>query len=155
GPAADAAVWFLQRHCETANVVVTEVRAAAQRCEALRDNLWHLVDVKVATAIGIDDRTLTQQPVWLAAADAVTTGVGDRQTAADVVQQQIKPYVDNDIRDEWVTAMRSTRAGVAASYDMVTDRFAATAGASFEIPGDLGPDRQPFPSGPSGPSGQV
>ncbi len=151
GPAADAAVWFLQRHCDAASMVATEVRAAAQRCEALRDNLWHLVDLKVATAIGIDDRTLTRQSAWLAAADVVTIGVGDRQTAAEVVQQQIKPYVDNDIRDEWLTAMRSTRAGVAASYGMVTDRFSAVPAASFEIPSDLGPDRQLRPSGPLGP----
>ena len=46
GPGADSAVAFLQRHCDAANMVATEVRAAAQRCESLRDNLWHLVDVK-------------------------------------------------------------------------------------------------------------
>jgi hypothetical protein len=139
----------MQRHCDAAGMVATEVRAAAQRCEALRDNLWHLVDLKAATAIGIDERTLTQQPAWLAAVDAVTTGVGDHQTAAEVVEQQIKPYVDNDIRDEWLAAMRSTQAGVTASYDMVADRFAAAPIASFEIPGGLGPDRQILPSGPS------
>lgn len=46
GSGADAAVHFVQRHCETGNSVVTEVRAAAQRCESLRDNLWQLVDSK-------------------------------------------------------------------------------------------------------------
>lgn len=58
GSGADAAVHFVQRHCETGNSVVTEVRAAAQRCESLRDNLWQLVDSKVATAIAIDERAL-------------------------------------------------------------------------------------------------
>ena len=76
GPGADAAVAFLQRHCDTANAVATEVRAAAQRCESLRDNLWYLVDSKVATAIAIDDRTLAQRPAWLAAAAAVRPGRG-------------------------------------------------------------------------------
>ena len=57
GRAAEAALGFLQRHCDAANTVATEIRAAAQRCESLRDNLWYLVDVKVATAIAIDDRT--------------------------------------------------------------------------------------------------
>ena len=74
---------FLQRHCDAANAVATEVRAAAQRCESLRDNLWHLVDVKVATAIAIDDRTLAQRPAWLAAAAAVSDrrrGIGGRPT---------------------------------------------------------------------------
>ncbi|MCV7146507.1 hypothetical protein [Mycobacterium riyadhense] len=139
GPGADAAVRFLLRHCDAASDVVTEIRAAAQRCESLRDNLWQLVDAKVATAIAIDDRTLAQRPVWLAAAGAVTTGVGDRTTGEQLVRQQIAPYVDNDIRNDWLTAMQSTRAGVATAYDMVTDRLAAAPRACFEIPGDFGP----------------
>ncbi len=149
GPGAESAVAFLQRHCDAANTVATEVRAAAQRCESLRDNLWHLVDVKVATAIAIDDRTLAHRPAWLAAADAVTTGVGDRQTADELVQQQIKPYVDNDVRTDWLSAMRSTQAGIAASYDMVIDRFAAAAPAHFEIPDELRPGRAPFQPAPA------
>ena len=52
------------------------MRAAAQRCESLRDNLWYLLDSKVATAIAIDDRTQAQRPAWLAAAAAVTSGCG-------------------------------------------------------------------------------
>ena len=139
GSGADAAVRFLQRHCDTADAVATEVRAAAQRCESLRDNLWHLVDVKVATAIAIDDRTLAQRPAWLAAADAVSTGVGDRPAADELVHLQITPYVDNEIRGDWLSTMRSTQAGVTASYDMVSDRLARAPRAQFEIPGDLGP----------------
>jgi hypothetical protein len=153
GPGADSAVGFLQRHCDAASTVATEVRAAAQRCESLRDNLWHLLDLKVATAIAIDDRTLAHRPAWLAAADTVTTAVGDRPTADELVDQQIKPYVENDIRIDWLTVMRSTQAGVAASYDMATDRMAAASPAYFEIPGDLGPGRQPFqPAPPSAPA---
>lgn len=142
GPGAEAAVRFLQRHCDAANEVATEIRAAAQRCESLRDNLWHLVDSKVATAIAIDDRSLAQRPVWLAAADTVTSGGGDRPAAEELLRQQVKPYVDNDIRDEWLTFMRSARAGVAAAYDMVIDRMATAMRGYFEIPGDLGPMRQ-------------
>jgi hypothetical protein len=155
GSAADPAVRFLQRHCDAADAVAGELRAAAQRCEALRDNLWHLLDVKVATAIAIDDRSGAQRPAWLAAAEAVTTGVGDRPTAEELVVQQVKPYVDNDIRDEWLSAMRSAQAGVAASYDMVTDRLATAPHGYFEVPGDLGPVRprlQPVPIAPPGPA---
>jgi hypothetical protein len=155
GSGADPAVRFLQRHCDAADTVAAEVRAAAQRCEALRDNLWHLLDVKVATAIAIDDRSLAQRPAWLAAADAVTTGPGDRSTAEELVAQQVKPYVDNDIRNDWLTAMRPTQAGVAASYDMVTDRLATAPRAHFEVPGDLGPARpplQPVPIAPPAPA---
>jgi hypothetical protein len=155
GSGADSAVRFLQRHCDAANTVAAEVRAAAQRCEALRDNLWHLLDVKVATAIAIDDRAAAQRSAWLAAADAVISGVGDRPTAEELVQQQVKPYVDNDIRNDWLSAMRSTQAGVAASYDMVTDRMSAAPRAYFEIPGDLAPVRpplQPVPRSPAAPA---
>lgn len=153
GPAGDAALAFLQRHCDEAGVLATEVRAAAQRCESLRDNLWFLLDSKVATAIAIDDRTQAQRPTWLAAAAAVTTGAGDRWTAAEIVQQQIKPYVDNDIRNDWLTAVRSSQAGVAASYDMVIDKMAAAPVVYFELPGDLGPGWQPLESvSPSAPA---
>jgi hypothetical protein len=156
GPGAESAVAFLQRHCDAANTAATEVRAAAPRCESLRDNLWHLVDVKVATSIAIDDRTLAHRPAWLAAATAVTTGAGDRRTANELIEQQIKPYVDNDIRTDWLTAMRSTRAGIAASYDMVIDRFAAAAPAYFESPEDLRPGPAPFlPAPASAPAATV
>ena len=130
-------------------MLATEVRAAAQRCESLRDNLWFLLDSKVATAIAIDDRTEAQRPAWLAAAAAVTTGAGDRWTAAEIVRQQVKPYVDNDIRNDWLTAMRSSLAGVVASYDMVVDRMAAAPVVYFELPGDLGPGWQPMRASPA------
>ncbi|MGE2814060.1 hypothetical protein ACQI5H_02765 [Mycobacterium heidelbergense] len=153
GPGGDAALAFLQRHCDEAGALAIEVRAAAQRCESLRDNLWCLVDAKVATAIAIDDRTQAQRSTWLAAAASVTTGPGDRWTAADIVRDQVKPYVDNDIRTEWVSAMRSSLAGVAASYDMVTDKMAATPIVYFELPGDLAPGWQPVePVPPSAPA---
>jgi len=149
GSGGEAAAAFLRRHCDAAAAVAADVRAAAQRCESLRDNLWYLLDSKVATAIAIDDRTLAQRPGWLAAATAVTTGVGDRPMWEEVVRQQINPYVDNDIRNDWLTAMRSTLEGIATSYDMVTDRIADAAAVSFEVPGDFGPDRPPLSSTPT------
>jgi hypothetical protein len=148
GPGGDAAVRFVERHCDAATALAAELRAAAQRCESLRDNLWFLVDSKVTTAIGIDDRTQAQRPVWLAAAAAVTTGVGDRQAAEEVLREQVIPYADNEIRNDWLTTMRSTRDGVATSYDMVTDRMAAAPAACFEAPGDLAPGCQPLRTAP-------
>ncbi|OCB63271.1 hypothetical protein A5677_10755 [Mycobacterium malmoense] len=148
GPGGDAAVRFMERHCDTAATVATELRAAAQRCESLRDNLWYLVDSKVATAIAVDDGTQAQRPAWLAAAGTVTTGVGDRQAAERVVREQVMPYVDNEIRDDWLTTMRSTRDGVATSYDMVTDRMAAAPAVRFDAPTDLGPGCPPVRAAP-------
>ncbi|OBA73059.1 hypothetical protein A5641_06720 [Mycobacterium sp. 1554424.7] len=148
GAGGDSAVRFLERHCDAASAVASEVRAAAQRCESLRDNLWYLVDSKVAAAIAIDEGTRAQRPAWLAAAAAVTTGVGDRAAAEEVVRQEITPYVDNEIRDDWLTTMRSTADGVDTSYAMVIDRMAAAPAACFEPPGDLGPGYQPRPASP-------
>lgn len=147
GPGAAAAVAFLQRHCDAADGLVAEIRAAAQRCESLRDNLWQLIDSKVESAIAIDDRTLAQRPAWLAAADTVRSGVGDRPAAEQVLRSQVAPYLDNDIRMDWLTVMRSTRAGVTAAYDMVTDRLASAPRAHFEVPGDLGRDWRPVTQG--------
>ncbi len=136
GPGGDAAVQLLQRHCDSADAVAAELRAAAQRCESLRDNLWQLVDSKVATAIAVDDRTQAQRPAWLAAAATVTAG--DLHSAEGVVRQQVIPYVDNDIRHDWLNAMRSTCDGIETAYAMVIDRAAAAPAARFEFPGDLG-----------------
>lgn len=155
GPGGDAAVRLLQRHCDTADAVAAELRAAAQRCESLRDNLWHLVDSKVATAIAVDDRTQAQRPAWLSAAAAVTTGLGDLHSAEDVLRQQVIPYVDNDIRQDWVTAMRSTCEGVQTSYAMVIDRTAATPSARFELPGDLATSFVPMQLAPPVAAGPV
>lgn len=155
GAGGDSAVRFLERHCDAASAVASEVRAAAQRCESLRDNLWYLVDSKVAAAIAIDEGTRAQRPAWLAAAAAVTTGAGDRAAAVEVVRQEITPYVDNEIRDDWLTTMRSTADGVDTSYAMVIDRMAAAPAACFEMPGDLGPGYQPRPASPPAPAAGV
>ncbi|MEE2854548.1 MAG: hypothetical protein VX424_18070 [Actinomycetota bacterium] len=153
GPGGDAAVQLLQRHCDTGDAVVTELRAAAQRCESLRDNLWYLVDSEVSNVIAVDDRVRAQRPAWLAAAAAVLAG--DRDGAADVVRQQVMPYVDNDIRNDWVRAMRSASDGVETSYAMVIDKMTAVPTARFEFPGDLGAGIAPAQFAPPVDTGPV
>jgi hypothetical protein len=145
GSGADSAARFLQRHCDASAAVVAHVRAAAQGCAALRDNLWQQVDGKVATAVAIDDRRLGERSAWLAAAHTVTTGAGDRSAADELVHDQINPYVDKDIRTDWLTAMRSTTASVVASYDAAIHALTSAPEVRFEIPGELGPSwRQMF-----------
>ncbi|GBE66922.1 hypothetical protein MFM001_33840 [Mycobacterium sp. MFM001] len=139
GPGADAAMQFLRRHCDAAGVVVARVRAAADGYGELRDKLWQAVDGKAATAIGVDDRSVAQRPAWLAAAHTVTTGSADRSDAEELVREQVMPYVDNDIRNDWLTVMHSTTASAAAAYDAAVDALTAVPGACFAIPGDLGP----------------
>jgi len=110
---------------------------------SLLDNLWHTVDGKVAAAIAADDRAPDE---WLAAAHTVTTGAGDRASASERIDSEVKPFVDNDIRADWVTAMRSAIAAVTDLYDAVTAELNAAPGAVFDVPGALGPSWTPPPS---------
>lgn len=135
GPGADAATAFLQQHCSTAAYVATGVRAAAEGCSALGDNLWRLVATKVAAAIAIDDRRIVDRPIWLAAARTLTGGVGDHSIAEQVITQHVIPYVDNDIRTDWLTAMQSARAAVTDCYDATVHRIAAMTPTHFDTPG--------------------
>jgi hypothetical protein len=137
GAGADAAVESLQQHCSSGNALVAAIRAAAEGCAALRDNLWQMVDAKVAAAIDIDDRRITERAAWLSAAQLVTSGAGEQSTAHELVEQQVKPYVDNDIRADWLTAMRSTVTSVDASYDTLTGALTAAPAVCFHIPAAL------------------
>jgi hypothetical protein len=143
GSGADTAMRFLQRHCDVAAEVAAHVGAAAEHYAALRDDVWKSVDGKVANAVAIDERRAAERSSWLAACHSVTAGTGDRSTAEEVIRQQVKPYVDNDIRNDWLAAMGSGSASVAASYDEAIHALASTSDVRFDIPGDLGPSWQP------------
>ncbi|BBX57593.1 hypothetical protein TM48_02026 [Mycobacterium shottsii] len=148
GPGADAAVNFLQRHVEAGQRIVAEVRAAALGCESLREDLWRLVDMKVESVIAIDDRTLARRPAWLAACAEVGAGAAPGSAAAELVRHQINPYLDNDIRDDWLGAMRAATAGIGAAYTTLADRLTSSVPVSFDHPDDLGsgPQSPPVPS---------
>jgi hypothetical protein len=60
-----------------------------------------------------------------------------------VIRQQVKPYVDNDIRNDWLAAMGAGSASVAASYDEAIHALASTFEVRFDVPGDFGPSWQP------------
>ena len=143
GRGASASREFLMRHADAAAAAAAAVRTAAEALAALRDNLWQIVDGKVAAAMAIDDRRLTERADWLAAAQTVTTGAGDRAAASELIDQEVKPFVDNDIRSDWLTAMRTTTASVTASYDAATAGLATDPAAVFEVPGELGPAWSP------------
>jgi hypothetical protein len=143
GPGADSAARFLRRHSDAAAEVAAHVRAAAEGCAALRDNVWQAVDGKVASTTAIDERRLTERSAWLTAAHTVTTGTGDRSAAEELLRKQVMPYVNNDIRTDWLTAMRSATASVAESYDAAIHALTSTPEVCFEVPGELGPSWQP------------
>jgi uncharacterized protein YukE len=140
GHSANLSREFLRRHGEAAAAAAAAVRTAADALAALRDNLWHTIDGKVAAAIAADDRAPDE---WLAAANSVTTGAGDRAAASERIDQEVKPFVDNDIRAEWLTAMRSAVAAVINEYDAATSELLAEPDVVFDVPGELGPSWTP------------
>lgn len=152
GSGADDAAGFLHRHCAAGAALTAGLRAAAAACEVLRDELWRIVDDKVSAVVDIDDRAGAHRPVWLAAARAVTAGGGRQQAAEHVVDRQVNPYVDNDIRSDWVAAMRSARAAVAAAYQAAAAASSPGPGTGFLIPGPLGPRYQPVAVAPPAPA---
>ena len=141
GAGAESAARFLQRHCDAAEEVAAHVRAAAEKCAVLRDDVWQAVDGKVATTVAIDERRAAQRSTWLAAARAVTAG--DRSASEVIVHRQVMPFVDNDIRNDWLAAMSSANASIAACYDDAIHALASTRDVRFDLPGDLGPRWQP------------
>ncbi|ORA21976.1 hypothetical protein [Mycobacterium aquaticum] len=145
GRGAQAARDFLGRHGGTAQQAVAAVRRAADTVAWLRDQLWRAVDGKVAVTERIAERCATQREAWLAAARTVRTGLGDRDTASELIDAQVRPFVDNDIGVEWVSAMRSAHTAVSDAYASAITALTDTPVPVFEIPGDLGPSWTPRP----------
>ncbi|KUI45121.1 hypothetical protein AU197_12820 [Mycobacterium sp. IS-1590] len=139
GIGANASREFLRRHDEAATVAATAARSAASALTELRERLWRAVDDKVATVVGIADGVQARREDWLAAAHTVTTGAGDRAVASELVDHEVKPFVDTVIGGEWVAAMREATDSINAAYEAATAQLASEAAATFDIPGDLGP----------------
>jgi hypothetical protein len=145
GRGAEAAREFLRRHGHASAAASAALRTAADALAVLRDDLWQAVDAKVAAAVAIDGQTLSQRAAWLAAAQTVTTGVGDRAAASERIDQEVKPFVDNNIRVDWLSAMRAATAAVSDAYAKVIAELRAEPDAIFDVPGDLGPSWTPPP----------
>ncbi|MCV7302415.1 hypothetical protein H7J93_22580 [Mycobacterium barrassiae] len=137
GQGARASREFLRRHGETSATVVSAVRTAVESLTSLRDRLWRSIDGKVAAAVAVESRAAN--PDWRAAVQTVTTGAGDRATASELVELEVKPFVENDIRGEWLTAMRSAVAAVTDAYDAAVAELTSQSAVAFEVPGDFGP----------------
>ena len=87
----------------------------------------------------IDGRHAAQRAEWLAAARTVTTGAGDLAAASELVDQQVKPFVENDVGSDFVGAMRAAVASIGAAYDAAIARTSSRVPVVFDVPGDLGP----------------
>lgn len=138
GTGASAALDFLRRHHRSAANVAVALHEAAGALSELREELWRAVDEKVATTLAIDERTVGHRAAWLAAARTVATGSGDRSVASELIEQQVEPFVANDIRGDWLEAVQTGTASVTAAYDAAIARLHAGTQPSFEIPGAWG-----------------
>jgi len=149
GDGAESAQDFVRRHCDTAETLATALRTSADALAGLRDALWGIVDKKVATVGAIDNRRQADRPAWLGAAQTVITGVGDRAAASELLDQQVKPFVDNDIRVDWLAAVRAAIMSIGSSYDAATAALASVAPVQFDVPGELGPSAPSYPQAPA------
>ncbi|MHC9291733.1 hypothetical protein ACRCUN_04655 [Mycobacterium sp. LTG2003] len=130
---------FLQRNGGAARHAVAALRAAASTLAQLSDELRQAVERKVTLTLQIEGRHSAQRGTWLGAARTVTTGLGDRSIASELIDQQVKPFVDNEIAGEWLAAMRSSTTAVADAYDAALSALRSGPVPVFEIPGALGP----------------
>ena len=138
GTAAAAGSEFTSRTAESAHAVSSAIRVAADAAASLRDALWSAVDAKVAAVQSIDGRQQAHRAEWLAAAETVTTGGGDLAAASELVDQQVKPFVIDDVGSDWLTAMRTARASIDEAFDRALTTTAAGRPAVFDVPGELG-----------------
>ncbi|MCA4751899.1 hypothetical protein [Mycolicibacterium fortuitum] len=139
GTGARASTDFLARHAASSAQVAAGVRSAAAVLTRLRDSLWAAVEAKVSAALQIEGRQGGQRGSWLAAARTVSTGLGDRSAASELIDTQVKPFVVNDVAGDWLAAMRSTTRAVADAYGQALAGLRAEALPVFGIPGELGP----------------
>jgi hypothetical protein len=142
GRGAVAAHEFIWRSCQSATTVSTALRAAADAVATLRDALWQAVDATVRATEAIDGKQQPQRAEWLAAAKAVTTGAGDVAAASELIDLQVKPFVDRDVGSDWLAAMRDASSSIDAAYDTAIAGATAPV-AVFGVPGVLGPRAEP------------
>ncbi|BBX50701.1 hypothetical protein MPOR_17270 [Mycolicibacterium poriferae] len=151
GAGAAASAEFLRRHSDASATVAAALHTAREAMEMLREQLWEAVDNKVGAVIEIEGRAATTRTEWSAAAATVTSGVGDRAAASELVDQAVKPFVDSTIRIDWLAAMRSAVSSVTNAYRRATEDIAGLRLPDFAIPGDLGPAW----TAPAAPPGEV
>lgn len=143
GRGAVAAHQFVWRSAQAASTVSAAVRTAADVVATLRDALWRAVDARVLATETVDGRQQAQRAEWLAAAKTVTTGTGDLAAASELIELQVKPFVNHEVGSDWLAAMRTAVASINAAYDSAIAGMTTAPPAAFGVPGELGPRPQP------------
>ncbi len=145
GSGAQAARQFLHRHGVASAAVADALVAAAAALQRTLEQLWRAVDAKVETTVAIESEVGAAREQWRAAAATVSSGVGDRVAAAELVDSAVKPFVQSRIGAEWLTAMQATGGDVADAYRAAAAEITGRPSAVFEIPGALGPSAPAAP----------
>lgn len=139
GMGGDAGQEFLRRHGDASSAVAAATRTAAEALAALREDLWRAVSTKVDAAVAIEARAEGTREQWRAAAATVTSGVGDRSTASELIEGAVKPFVDTSVRVDWLAAMQAAGAAVTSAYERALAEIGSERAPAFGIPGALGP----------------
>jgi hypothetical protein len=151
GRGAVAAREFVWRSSQAATAVGVAVRTAADAVATLRDALWQAVDAKVLATEAVDAAQQQQRTEWLAATKTVTSGAGDLAAASELIELQVKPFVDLDVGSRWVAAMRAANSAIDAAYGAAIAGTTTAPPAVFGVPGELGPRAEssghPWPRG--------
>ncbi|MDX1875996.1 hypothetical protein SBI67_28085 [Mycolicibacterium sp. 120266] len=127
GPGADAAAAVIGQHAQSSALAAAALRRVGDTLGQLRDTLWELVSGKVAAVQDIEDRAQREQ--WWPAARAVASGAGAQDTASEIVDGKVNPFVTVAIGSDWADVMQSTQRSVRDAYD------AAAVGISADPPG--------------------
>lgn len=137
GQAGLSAGDFMRRQSDSARAVIIGLRRTAGALAVLRDGLSRAVDTKVTTMVSLGDSLSGHRQVWTTAALTVLGGGGDRAAASEVVDQQIRPFVDSVVCGEVTSSLRSASNDVVNAYDSVLAAV-RTGGVIFEVPGAFG-----------------
>ncbi|WP_163797243.1 hypothetical protein [Mycolicibacterium sediminis] len=124
----------LLRQAAAADATSGALHDAAAATSTLRDSLWAAVDAKVDAVLDVDDRPAAERGEWLDAARTVTSGGGDLAAASELVDQRVKPFVDNDIGAELLTEMRASFDRVTSAFDEAIARLEGCPSVPFDPP---------------------
>lgn len=149
GAGAVATREFLARQHRNAQTCAARVRLAADTLVKLRTALWEAVDAKVTATLDFIVPHEAQRAAWLGAARTVAGAPGDRATASELIDLEVKPFVERDVHGAWMAAMRGGTTRVGALYDEIGTLLRDLRDVAFEVPDALGPPPEPPPPAPA------
>ena len=128
-----SATAFAARQGQAAHTLVAGLRRSSDALAALRDDLARAVAGKVEAVLAAGDQLAGRRETWTAASRTVLGGSGDRAVASEIVDQQVKPFVDSVVVGEVSAVLRDATNSAANSYDSAIS-VVRGAPVTFELP---------------------